>query len=290
VSLSNDILTPALLRELDKRRFQPRNRVEGRHSGRHKSPLRGSSTEFRDYREYTPGDDPARVDWRVFARNDRHVIRTYEQEAQTGCVVVVDQSASMNFGKPETKHRHASRLAACLCHLVIHSQDRAGLYTVRGDKTEWYPPAGNARHLEGVHRALASGAPAETADLPGALRKLQGLLHTSSTLVLISDFYCEPGDLFHGLNPFLHRGFDVHLLHILDPVERTLPEDRMLKFRDLENSAELKTDPNSLRTRYEALLADHLRGFRELSVRRGVRHKLHITDQPLFDALSELVE
>jgi uncharacterized protein (DUF58 family) len=288
VSPRDALLTPELLRELDKRKFVPQNRVEGRHSGRHKSPLRGSSTEFRDYREYTPGDDPARVDWRVFARNDRHVIRTYEQEAQTGCVVVQDRSASMDFGNTVTKHRYASRLAACLCHIVVHSQDRAGLYGIAGSKADWFPPAGNARNLDGMIHNLNTSPPGGQADLSDSLHKLQGLLTASSTLVLLSDFYCPPGDLFKALNPFLHRSFDIHLLHILDPLERDLPEGMMIKFRDLESSSELKSDPKSLRERYRKELENHIRGYRELAIRRGVHHQVVYTDQPVFTALSGL--
>jgi uncharacterized protein (DUF58 family) len=250
--------------------------------------VRGSSTEFRDYREYSQGDDPARVDWRVFARNDRHVIRTYEQEAQTGCIVLLDLSASMDFGAPETKHRYAARMAASLCHLVVHSQDRAGLQTIGGGDHTWFPPAGNARHLAGMLQHLNQSAPQRTADIPEALRSLNGRVHTGSTLVMISDFYTSAADLFHALNPLLHKGFDVHMLHILDPAERQLPGERMVRFEDLETGGRLKSDPRGLRARYQALLENHIRGYRQLAVRRGVRHRVVFTDQPLLSALTDL--
>lgn len=282
------LLTPELLRELENVRFFPRNRVEGRHSGRHKSPMRGSSTEFRDYREYAPGDDPARVDWRVFARNDRHVIRTYEQEAQTGCVVLLDCSASMNFGAGESKHRYASRLAACICHLVIHSQDRAGLQTVDGEGDAWFPPRGNERHLSGVLHHLDNAAPRGTARLADALRALDARVRNGCTLVVLSDFYCPAGDVFQALNPLLHKGVDAHLLQLLHPLERTLPEDRMVRFEDLETGERLKSDPRGIRQRYRDLLDDHLRAYRVLATRRGVSHRVVFTDQPLFSALSDL--
>lgn len=282
------LLTPELLRELENVRFFPRNRVEGRHSGRHKSPMRGSSTEFRDYREYTPGDDPARVDWRVFARNDRHVIRTYEQEAQTGCVVLLDRSASMAFGPEESKHRYASRLAACVCHLVIHSQDRAGLQSVDGNGDTWFPPRGNARHLAGILHHLDTAAPQGAATLADSLRALDARLRTGCTLVILSDFYHPAGDVFQALNPLLHKGVDAHLLHLLHPLERALPEDRMVRFEDLETGERLKSDPRGIQQRYRDLLDDHLRAYRELATRRRVGHRVVFTDQPLFSALSDL--
>lgn len=286
--MSSPLLTPELLRELANVRFAPRNRVEGRHAGRHKSPLRGSSTEFRDYREYSQGDDPARVDWRVFARNDRHVIRTFEQESQTGCVLLLDRSASMDFGSPETKLRCAARLAACLAHIVVHSQDQTGLFLYTNDHHEWLPPAGNTRHLDNILRLLNSAKGDGSADLPEALHKLAGLLQRRCTLVLASDFYCDPAALFLALNPFVHRGMDVHLLHILDPQERQLPDAVMLAFEDLETGTRLRADPTALRARYQSALDDHVRALRELAIRRGVRHHMVFTDQPLFAALEGL--
>lgn len=285
---ASTLLTPALLRELGQVSFLPKNRVEGRHAGRHKSPLRGSSTEFRDYREYSPGDDPARVDWRVFARNDRHVIRTYEQEAQTGCVVLLDQSASMDFGNPESKAHYAARLTACLCHLVVRSQDQAGLCLFNDSEENWFAPAGNHRHFQGLLQALEHLQPQGSADLTTALQRLRARLFNSSTLVLISDFYCSPSDLFQSLNPFLHRNFDVHLLHVLDPQELQLPGELMLRFQDLESGGRLVSDPRSLQERYQKILANHLRAFRQLAIRRGVHYRQVSREQPMLQALSEL--
>lgn len=282
------LLTPALLRELEKVRFAPRTRVEGRHAGRHMSPARGSSTEFRDYRAYAPGDDPGRVDWRVFARSDRHVLRTYEQESQTGCVILLDASASMAFGESPAKHRFASQAAACLAHVVHHSQDQVGLLLARDGKQEWHPPGGSARHVNHLLHILdQSGAAGET-DLPADLRHLNTLLNRRCTLVVFSDFYCDPAECFTALNPFVHQGVDLHLVHVLDPRERDLPEGELIAFRDLETSEKLNADPRELRAAYRKVLDDHHRAFRELAVRRGIAYRVVGTDQPVLRCLEGL--
>ncbi len=283
------LLTPALLRELEKARFAPRTRVEGQHAGRHSSPARGSSTEFRDYRAYAPGDDPARVDWRVYARSDRHVLRTYEQESQTGCVVLLDASASMHYGTPVTKHRFAAQAAACLIHTLHQSQDQAGLLLCTGGETRWHPPAGSARHITHLIHTLEEAVPAGETDLPAALRHLNTLLSRRCTLLVISDFYCPPPELFTALNPFTHKGVDVHLLHVLAPEEQHLPDGELLAFRDLETGQKLRADPRELRARYQTVLEDHRRAFRELAVRGGTAYAPVTTRQPVLRALEGLI-
>ena len=284
------LLTPELLRELEKRRFAPKTRVEGQHAGRHMSPARGSSTEFRDYRAYTPGDDPARVDWRVYARNDRHVIRTYEQESQTGCVMLLDASASMDFGDPVTKHRFATLAAACLAHVVQHSQDQVGLLAVNDRDQAWLPPGGSARHLDNLLHALTDLQPRGVTDLPDALHRLSALLNRRCTLVVISDFYTPPADCFRALNPFLHRGLDIHLLHIQDPRERDLPEGDLLAFQDLETGEKLTADPAALQSTYNRVLEQHHRAYRELAMRRGIHYRIAPTHLPVFEPLSGLTQ
>lgn len=283
------LLTPALLRELEKVRFMPRTRVEGRHSGRHLSPARGSSTEFRDFRAYAPGDDPARVDWRVYARSDRHVLRTYEQESQTGCVMVLDSSASMGFGERQSKHRFACQAAACLAHVVHLSQDQAGLYLPGGRKPEWQAPGGSARHLNHILQTLERCEPDGALDLVSALGTLNTLLTRRCTLVIFSDFYADPAECFSALNPFVHRGVDIHLVHVLDPRERELPEGELIAFRDLETSARLRADPRALRANYRTVLENHHRGFRELAIRRGVAYRVVGTDQSVLRCLEGLI-
>ncbi len=284
------LLPTELLRELEKLRFAPRTRVEGQHAGRHMSPTRGSSTEFRDYRAYVPGDDPARVDWRVYARNDRHVIRTYEQESQTGCVILLDCSASMNFGESLTKHDFAVRAAASLAHVVQHSQDQVGLFAFNDHHREWHAPGGSARHLDNLMHALASIRPEGVTDLPDALRRLTGLLNRRCTLVVLSDFYCPPAECFSALNPFVSRGMDLHLVHVLDPRERDLPEGDLIAFSDLETGEKLRADPRALQSDYQKVLDDHHRAYRQLSMRRGIHYRVVQTLQPVFQTLEGLTQ
>src|SRR5215831_18607289 len=95
--LQHRFLDLAAMEALRHVRFHPRGAADGSFAGPHKSHFRGSGVEFADYREYTPGDDIRLVDWKIFARTDRHYVRLYDAERNLLTYVVVDKSASMNF-------------------------------------------------------------------------------------------------------------------------------------------------------------------------------------------------
>ena len=86
--------------------------MEGTVSGHHRSPHKGSSVEFAEYREYVPGEDPRRLDWRVYARSDRYYLKEFEAETNLRCYLALDCSGSMSFGSDEPKLEYAKRLVA----------------------------------------------------------------------------------------------------------------------------------------------------------------------------------
>ena len=120
-------LRPEDIRKLQTFEFAPKAMVEGYLAGMHRSRQRGSSIEFHEYRQYVPGDDPAAVDWRVYARTDRHYLRTYNLETSMECHIFLDSSASMGFGAAPAKLEYASFFAAALCYLVLINHDRVSL-------------------------------------------------------------------------------------------------------------------------------------------------------------------
>src|SRR5512144_1656245 len=112
-------------------RLRPRGAAEGTFAGPHKSHYRGTAVEFADYREYAEGDDIRLVDWKVFARTDRHYVRLYDAERNLLSYLVVDTSGSMDFRganiQTDSKLAYACRLAAALGYLVVREGDEVGL-------------------------------------------------------------------------------------------------------------------------------------------------------------------
>src|SRR5439155_4551342 len=149
VSDGRKFLDPQVLARLMPQPLLTRLTMQGTVSGQHKSPHRGSSVEFAEYRNYVPGDDIRRLDWRVFARTDRFYLKEYEAETNLRCYLVLDCSGSMAFGgKAASKLDYAKRLVATLAYLVVQHGDAAGLICV-GEKTATeIPPRRNPSHLQ----------------------------------------------------------------------------------------------------------------------------------------------
>ncbi|MEI6607392.1 MAG: DUF58 domain-containing protein, partial [Verrucomicrobiota bacterium] len=230
-------LDPADIRRLKNYEFGAKAMVEGYLAGRHRSHQRGSSIEFHEFRQYAPGDDLARVDWRVFARNDKLFLRTFEQETNLECHIFLDCSASMGF--PENSPRlskleYASFFAAALAWWVISKNDRVSLTLFDHGIRKFLPPASTRQHLHDLLATLETNRPGSNTSITDTLARAQPLLKRKGTLVILSDFFTEPAALFRALNPYIHRGFRIHLFHLLDPSELHLDDRGLSRFVDME--------------------------------------------------------
>lgn len=284
-------LRPEDIRKLQTFEFAPSALVEGYLAGRHRSRSRGSSIEFHEYREYSPGDDPARIDWRVFARTDRHFLRTFEQETNLECHILLDSSASMGFdgGSPVSKLEYGSFFAAALSYLVVRHGDRVSLQTFDDSIREFFPPGSTPSHLARILNALERNEAGSETSLATALTKSAPLLTRKGILVVVSDFFDEPASIFQALNAYLHRGFRVHLFHLLTPHELDLDQRGLTTYLDLETRDRLVAHPGPLRERYREAIDGHVEGLRKLSRRRGVDYALHRTDTPFFRLFDQLI-
>lgn len=288
--MKSTYLRPEDIRALQRLVFTPRTVAEGRMAGRHRSVIAGASTDFRDYRPYTPGDDLRQVDWRVYARTDRHYLRTHNQETDTLCHIFMDCSASMGFGAPQSKLAHASCFAAALAYLVLRSNDAFSLHLFDENPRYSLPPGSTTQHLHALLSALEDNKPAGRTSVAAALQRGFPLLSRKGALVVLSDFFDDPAAIFEALSPYLHRGFRVHLFHLLAPEDQELPDRGLTTFRDLETGERLVAHARALRDTYRAAMDAHVASLRELAVRRRVNYVLTRTDQsilPLFDELAE---
>ena len=284
-------LDPADIRRLKNYEFGAKAMVEGYLSGRHRSRQRGSSIEFHEFRQYVPGDDPSKVDWRVFARNDKLFLRTFEQETNLECHVFLDCSASMGF--PENSPRlskleYASFFAASLAWWVTSKTDRVSL-TLFDQGIRKHLPAGSTRkHLNDVLNVLENNKPGSGTSIIEALSRAQPLLKRKGMLVLLSDFFCDPAELFKALNPYLHRGFRVHLFHILDPDELKLQDRGLSRFVDMETDDRIIVHPQSLREAWDAEILRHTRALRSLATSRHADYALTSTADSYFSLFDRM--
>jgi uncharacterized protein (DUF58 family) len=284
-------LKPDDIRRLKNYEFGAKAMVEGYLSGRHRSKQRGSSIEFHEFRQYVPGDDLAQVDWRVFARNDKLFLRTFEQETNLECHLFLDCSASMAFPENEerlSKIEYASFFAACLSWLVISKNDRVSLTLFDEGIRRFLPPGSTRKHLHELLTTLEKNEAGKGTSIIEALKRAAPLLKRRGTLVLLSDFFCDPAELFKALNPYLHRGFRVHLFHLLDPSEMDLGDRGLARFVDMENGERLIVHPQSLRQAWKDHLQEHVRSLRSLAASRRADYALVSTTESYFTLLDRL--
>ncbi|MDB6027831.1 MAG: hypothetical protein JWM68_4054, partial [Verrucomicrobiales bacterium] len=225
--------------------------MEGTVSGQHKSPHRGSSVEFAEYRNYTPGDDIRRLDWRVFGRTDRFFMKEFEAETNLRCYIVLDCSASMSFaGKNGTRFDLARRIAATLAYLVIHQGDATSLVCVTDKTVHEIPPRRNPAHLQTILEILQKMEPSGETGLVAALHELAEKVRRRALIIVLSDLFCEPEQLLSSFQHIRFQKHDLAVFHLLDRDELEFRFDRPVRFVDLENSYSLVTEPAVVRDRY----------------------------------------
>ena len=244
-----------------------RQAMEGTVSGLHKSPHRGSSVEFAEYRQYVPGDDLRRLDWRVLARTDRYYLKEFEAETNLRAYFALDLSGSMQFSSLEsTKQQFAEKLLATLAYLVIRQGDAAGLLGIGQDIVIDLPPRRNPSHLQLLLDSIPTLKKGGSTGLVEGLHELAERVRRRAMIVIFSDCFCELDPLMSSLQHLCFNHHDVVLFHLLDPQEIQFKFDRPLRFTDLEGPTSLVTEPSVIRDEY----LKHLRHFME-TLQKGCR-------------------
>jgi uncharacterized protein (DUF58 family) len=280
-------LDPAVLARLGTMELKARTVVEGFLAGLHRSPFKGFSVEFAEYRQYMPGDDLSTLDWKVYARSDRHYVKKFEDETNLDCHLLLDVSASMAYrgGAAMSKMEYGSVLAASLAFLMNRQRDATGLMAFDHRIVARLPAGARTGHLHALLLALEGLRPGEQSDLGRPLRQLATAVLKRSLVVLISDLLHDPEPVISGLRHLKARRCDVIVFQVLDPNELTFPFKGASRFRDLESATEITADAPSIRAAYLRELAGlTLRYGRELRG-NGIDYVQLDTAQPLDFAL-----
>jgi uncharacterized protein (DUF58 family) len=263
----------------------------------HRSPHRGASVVFVEHREYRPGDDLRLLDWRAYARSDRHTIKRFEQETQLRATLVLDSSASMAYGADRggtTKAEHAATLLAALGLVLVRQGDAAGVVRFAREPIATLPARSRPAHLELVLGELAQ--PIDTGartDLRAALTAVAEHAGRRGVVAIASDLLdlSAEGELRESaltpIDQLVHRGHDVRVFHVLHPDELDLPFEGPTRFVGLEGEGTLDVDPRALRERYRAEMQSFLDACRARCTAAGARYRLVRTDEPVERVLAE---
>lgn len=278
---------PEILSRIAGLELRARRVVEGTISGMHRSPFHGFNVEFADYREYSPGDDLRRLDWRVLGRTDRNYVKQYEQESNLRATLVMDASRSMRYGSgPLNKFEYGATLAAAMAFLLVEQQDPVGLALFDSGERQVLPPAATQAQVAHIISMLEAAKPDRKTELGVVLASLADRIKQRGLVVIISDLLTDLTAFYDGLARLQYRGHDILLLHVLDRDELELPFEELVLFKDIEGDEELFADPWAFRKAYAAAMDDFTTEVRERASARGIDYLLLRTDQDLGGALS----
>jgi uncharacterized protein (DUF58 family) len=290
-----DRFDPAQLARLGSLPIQARVIVEGALSGLHRAAVHGSSVEFAEHKEYSPGDELRHVDWKAYAKLDRYYVKQYEQESQLTVYLVLDASASMAFsGGGIAKLEYGGLLLAALAYLVIQQQDKVGLIAC-GDRSleTMVPPRGRTTHFHDLmavlESILARGAAGDESPAAALARIAELTRRRRALVVLVSDLFDPDDETLRALAQLRAQRHDVSVLHLLDPHERSFPYDGLTQFDALETAHKLLVNPAAIRRDYLDRMDGFLTKVRGMLTAAGVDYHLVDTGQPLEQTLLALL-
>jgi len=285
------LVAPAALMAIRNLELRARVVVEGFWNGLHRSPYHGFSVEFTEYRQYSPGDDPRYLDWRLYARTDRYYLKKFEDETNLRCYLLVDNSRSMHYGSlAYNKAQYANTLAATLAYFLYHQGDAIGLLTFDDQIREYLPARHRAGHLRHLMLRLEQPAAGSGTDVSAALRRVLEIVRHRSLVVLISDLLAPTDSLTKNLTALAASGHEVVLFQVLDPTEVNFRFDRPAMFQDLESGRDLYVDPRTARKEYLRQFEAHQAGIVGACRKLGMSYCQFGIDRPLELALFDFLK
>lgn len=284
------LLDPSSLAKISRMELVARQVMDGYVQGMHRSPHVGFALDFAQHRPYVPGDDIKRIDWRVFAKADRYYIKQYEVSTNLRCHVVLDASGSMAYRGAQgamSKFRYAQFVAACLCYLVLHQQDSAGLLTFDTAVRDYLPAKSHPTHLMRLLRALDEARPTSESGVAPILHEIADRVPRRGMLIVISDLFDRADAIVEAMHHLRHRRHEVLLLQVLADEELTFPFRKWSLFENLERPGHrVRLDPATMRAQYLANVHRHQQTLRAAAGRLNISHVVLNTKEPFDEALT----
>jgi uncharacterized protein (DUF58 family) len=298
--LRADLFDPASLAALGRIEIVARWIVDGFMSGLHRSPRKGFSVEFAEYRPYQPGDDPRYIDWKIAARSDRWVVRQYEEETNLRASIVLDVSKSMAWsgaqlrafaghggdvrggpaGERLTKLAYAEQLTAALALLFLRQRDAVGLVRFDDRIRSSVPPRTRNGQWRRIVASLDEPGAGLASSAPEALRQAARLINRRGLVVLISDLLVDFAEAESAMRGLRAAGHDVTVLHVMDPAERELPSSGEALFADSESGLTVPASIADVRVAYKNTVDEVIGEWRTMFASLGIGYEVVQTDAP----------
>lgn len=288
-----DLFDPAALAALGRIEIVARWIVDGFMTGLHRSPRKGFSVEFAEYRPYQPGDDLRYIDWKIAARSDRWVVKQNEEETNLRATIVLDVSRSMTWSGAAlrsigatvdparlTKLAYGERLAAAIALLLLRQRDAVGLVRFDDAIRTALPPRARTGQWRRLVAALEEPGAGTASSAPAALEQAARLVTRRGLIILISDLLMDIPDVERAIRGLRAVGHEVTVLHLMDPAERDLPPGGEAVFVDPESRLEVPASIADVRAAYRETVSHVVEEWRSALTAAGVAYELVLTDTP----------
>ncbi|MBX3747258.1 MAG: DUF58 domain-containing protein [Verrucomicrobiae bacterium] len=283
----DDLLDPQALAHAELLGLHARQVVEGYLAGEHRSPYFGFATEFAQHREYSQGDDPRHLDWKVLGRTDRYYVKQYEQETNFVAQVLLDGSESMRYGSGAvTKLHYGKQLAACLAYLILLQRDAVAVGLFDAALRRYLPRSNNRANIHLIMSQLAAFDGGERTQIGPVLHEMATQTPRKGMVVLISDLFDEEAAILEGIQHLRFVGHEVIVFHVLDPAELEFPFRGNIEFVGLEGLPPQQTRAAEIRKSYRREVEAFCGRLREGCERNQSHYVLVNTGEPLRETLS----
>jgi uncharacterized protein (DUF58 family) len=282
-------LQPEIVAQLANMELRARLVVEGFITGLHKSPYHGFSVEFTEHRQYMPGDEIRHIDWKAYGKTDRYYIKQFEEETNLKSYLILDASKSMAYtsGAYLRKVVYASYIAAALAYLMVEQRDAVGLTIFDERVRTFLPPRGTKLYLKQLLRELEVLQPGERTLTGEALHQVAERIKRRGLVIVLSDLFDDPRQVMTALKHFRHKGNEVIVLQVLDPLERSFAFAHDAVFRDMETKEEMMTQPSHIQKAYQESMREFLETYKRECRENAIDYVLLDTSTPFDRALFE---
>ncbi len=287
LSQPDKMITTDFLSQLDRFNLIVRKRVTSSYTGARRSVSHGRGITIKDHRIYTPGDDFRAIDWRIYGRTDDLYIKRYEEDKSLTTHIILDCSASMNFGEHITKFDYAAMIGVGIAYLSMKENEKFKFSTFSDDLDSFVSKRGMA-HLALMVNHLNKIKTDGSSKFSYSMKKYKKLIDSKSLIVVLSDFLFSIDDIEKGL--MMLSGNDVKVIQVLDPVEKnfTVSGDLILKDSETKDKMRVFLNPKA-RKNYETKLDAHNSALAQLCNDFGFEFCQLTTEKPIFDSFYEIL-
>lgn len=277
---------PVTLSKIANMELRARLVVDGALSGIHKSPYKGSSIEFLEHKEYSPGNEIKHIDWKVLAKTDKYYVKQFEEETNLKCFVFLDTSGSMGYKSTGvSKFEYAATLAASLSYLLLKQSDLVGFVSFSDRVLQYIPPRSRLTHLHAILNVLAESKTTGKSNAGVILNEFIEKIGRRSLIIIISDFFDDTKKIVRQLKYFQFKKNEIILFQILDPYELTFPFETITFFESMEDDRRILADPKSIKNRYLSEINHFLETFKQSCFENQIDYWLINSSTPLDQAL-----